>query len=510
LLEELADMFDTLRRYLTRSPHRTARPSHRPRVLPSLECLEDRRVLSTIAGSVYHDLNANGVRDPNEPGLAGNTIELQDSGGAFIARTTTDGNGAYQFTRDPRIDTTPTTREVSAALAAADTDVERTLNLPQFDPALGRLDSVEILVKHNLLHQTKVESLDGAPRQFRRDLDATMELEAPGADPLMSTFSDLQTVNLQANDGEIDFAGPGGADMGQQVFEDTPGITLTADTADLSAYLGTGELTVSSLAHADVNLSGSGNLVAMVHTGNAVEVTLVYHYTPSDALRPGDYRIVQVSTPDGYTDGLETRGNLAPIPGTVGTDVIDVTVPQAGSTDNNFGELRQASVSGFAYIDRNDDGVRQPASREAGVGQVLIRLTGTDVAGGSINLVRRTAADGSYSFTGLLPGTYALTKESDPAGFLKGKDTAGSQGGVVAFNAIRQIVLRSGAGSVENNFGHVPPPPTRPVRSLPAVPATPQPVTPQPAPPPPQASLAPIGVPTKRSFIGNNWLSWTW
>jgi hypothetical protein len=503
LLEELAQMFDALCRYLTRSPHRPARPSHRPRVIPTLECLEDRRVLSTVGGSVYHDLNANGVRDPGEPGLAGNTIELLDSAGEFVARTTTDGNGAYQFTRDPRIDTTPTTREVSAALAAADTDTERTVNLPQFDPALGQLDSVEILVKHNLLHQTKVESLDGAPREFSRDLEATMELEAPGADPLVSTFADLQTVNLQANDGEIDFAGPGGADMGQQVFEDTPSITLDADTADLSAYLGTGELTVSSLAQADVNLTGPGNLVAMVHTGNTVEVTLVYHYTPSDAVRPGDYRIVQVSTPDGYTDGLETRGNLAPIPGTVGTDFIDVTVPQAGSFDNNFGEMQRGSVSGFAYIDRNDDGVRQPASREAGVGQVKVRLTGTDVAGGSINLVRRTATDGSYSFADLLPGTYAVTKESEPAGFLKGKDTAGSRGGVVRYNAIRQIVLRSGASSVENNFGHVPPPPTRPVR-----PVQPLPVVSQPAPLPPQVSLTPFGVPTKRSFIGNNWLSW--
>ena len=41
-----------------------------------MEVLEDRRAPSFIGGSVYDDLNNNGVRDPGEPGIAGSTLLL--------------------------------------------------------------------------------------------------------------------------------------------------------------------------------------------------------------------------------------------------------------------------------------------------------------------------------------------------------------------------------------------------------------------------------------------------
>lgn len=53
----------------------------------------------TITGTKYLDSNANGRRDPGEPGLPGWTIEL-DYNGNKIASTTTDSNGAYAFRLD--------------------------------------------------------------------------------------------------------------------------------------------------------------------------------------------------------------------------------------------------------------------------------------------------------------------------------------------------------------------------------------------------------------------------
>jgi hypothetical protein len=53
----------------------------------------------TISGVKYEDLNANGVRDPGDPGLAGWTIELLYEG-KHVASTTTGAGGAYSFRLD--------------------------------------------------------------------------------------------------------------------------------------------------------------------------------------------------------------------------------------------------------------------------------------------------------------------------------------------------------------------------------------------------------------------------
>ena len=56
---------------------------------------------ATIGDTVWVDLDGDGTHDPGEPGLAGVTVELRDSGGALVATTTTDPTGNYGFTVDP-------------------------------------------------------------------------------------------------------------------------------------------------------------------------------------------------------------------------------------------------------------------------------------------------------------------------------------------------------------------------------------------------------------------------
>ena len=56
----------------------------------------------TISGTVFQDININGVQDSGEPGIAGQTMFLDLSGSGVLAMgdptTTTDENGNYQFT----------------------------------------------------------------------------------------------------------------------------------------------------------------------------------------------------------------------------------------------------------------------------------------------------------------------------------------------------------------------------------------------------------------------------
>ena len=52
----------------------------------------------TVSGSVYNDLDGNGLRGSSEPGLAGWTVDLEDSSGNVLASVLTDSNGNYEFT----------------------------------------------------------------------------------------------------------------------------------------------------------------------------------------------------------------------------------------------------------------------------------------------------------------------------------------------------------------------------------------------------------------------------
>jgi endoglucanase Acf2 len=52
----------------------------------------------TLSGQVFDDLNGNGVKDPNEPGLPGFVIQLDvGADGTPVATVVTDQNGNYQF-----------------------------------------------------------------------------------------------------------------------------------------------------------------------------------------------------------------------------------------------------------------------------------------------------------------------------------------------------------------------------------------------------------------------------
>ena len=108
------------------------------------------------------------------------------------------------------------------------------------------------------------------------------------------------------------------------------------------------------------------------------------------------------------------------------------------------------SISGFVYVDSDNDGVKD--SSETGLASVNVILTGVDDSGGAIARSVWTAADGSYTFEGLPAGVYELSTVQ-PENFVNGKETAGSEGGTVANGRITDIDLAAGDSSTGNNFG---------------------------------------------------------
>lgn len=157
-------------------------------------------------------------------------------------------------------------------------------------------------------------------------------------------------------------------------------------------------------------------------------------------LPAGTYTVTE-TTPTGYADGPDAVGSAG---GTLGNDIVsDITlVGGQNSVDNDFAEAT-ASVAG-TVVDQNG----------AGIAGVTVTLAGTNDAGQPVSETTTTDANGDYSFTGLLSGTYTIT-ETQPAGYGDGADTAGSTGGTVTNDVISEIVLAAGVASVDNDFAEV-------------------------------------------------------
>ncbi len=124
-------------------------------------------------------------------------------------------------------------------------------------------------------------------------------------------------------------------------------------------------------------------------------------------------------------------------------------VSGTNGVDNDFANLAPASLSGYVYVDANDNGAFD--SGEAGVSGATVTLTGTDDHGNAVDLTTTSASNGAYSFANLVPGTYSLS-ETLQAGEFLGTDAIGSQSGTVASGVLSNIQLGLGVNGTGNDF----------------------------------------------------------
>ena len=215
-----------------------------------------------------------------------------------------------------------------------------------------------------------------------------------------------------------------------------------------------------ALNPASVTVAAPG-YASVVNTSNAAGLNVGV-----SELRPGDtIAILYIGTVNG-----PAGGGTVPAPGSTVTNTAGVTYTSAPTNGRPGGPIADTAnvtvnsnaVSGFVYVDANDDGVRQ-AGEAAVTGGVSIALTGRDAQGNRVSLTTATdATTGAYSFTGLRPGTYALT-ETQPAGFASGRNTPGSTFGGTGANppasVIATLVIPAGsnAAGTEYDFGELTP-----------------------------------------------------
>jgi hypothetical protein len=124
-------------------------------------------------------------------------------------------------------------------------------------------------------------------------------------------------------------------------------------------------------------------VISPLARGNAYNSTLAYtHSSDLKSLQ----ELFGVSAPGG--------GFLGNVSATGTNDLSDMFVP---------GLFTPSSLGGTVF--------KGPGKSHQGVAGLTIVLTGVNNAGQTITMTTTTAADGSYTFTGLLPGTYSVTAQ---------------------------------------------------------------------------------------------------
>ena len=134
--------------------------------------------------------------------------------------------------------------------------------------------------------------------------------------------------------------------------------------------------------------------------------------------------------------------------------------PPVNANDNVT--IYSHGLSGYVYHDPNNNGLKETA--ESPIGGVTITLTGTDHLGNPVSHSTVTGPDGYYEFTGLRAGTYTIT-ETQPAGWLDGKETSGTPWTGTVDNTpgsqtISAITIPTGTPSTmgqDHNFGELRP-----------------------------------------------------
>ncbi|QDT05620.1 Serine-aspartate repeat-containing protein D precursor [Rubripirellula lacrimiformis] len=354
---------------------------------------------ASIGGNVYIDSNNNGVRDAGETGIPGVRIQL-----------------------------VPLSTIAPQSVLTVTTDGNGTYSFTGLAP--GSYEVIEVNQPAGLN-----DGLDSAGTIDGRSVGSA---ENPG-DRLYGITLAGSDAGIEYNFGETPYGSIAGF-----VYLAGPGQDCNGD------HDGNGS---TPIAGVEVLLQDDqGTTISRTTTGTNGG----YQF---DDVPVGNYRIVEF-TPTGLLDGGSHVGRINNV--TVGTSVdggliSEITMTPSGvGVEYNFCEAAPATLSGFVYHDADDDGVRDAGEDAiAGANVALVDATGKTVA------TATTDATGRYEFEGLLPGDYSIV-ETQPAGYLDGKDTVGTIRGTkvgrdTGADSLASITLKQGDVGVEYNFGELRP-----------------------------------------------------
>lgn len=161
------------------------------------------------------------------------------------------------------------------------TDWSDTVTIPQFDPALGTLDSIEFKLTGVVEGLAFYESLEPEPKAVEMTLSAHLSLMRPDLSLIVDVSPSNTVMELAAGyDGTEDFDGPSGSTF---VMFSAPTMATTVSpppASDLTLFTGVGTVDLPVTAFASSFGSGPGNWVFGFITSAGADVMVTYTYTP--------------------------------------------------------------------------------------------------------------------------------------------------------------------------------------------------------------------------------------
>ncbi len=155
------------------------------------------------------------------------------------------------------------------------------MSFPQFDPALGTLNSVTVELGGHVEGDAKFESLDAEPATVVMNLAAEIELQRPDNSPLAVVVPLVETTdNVTAFDGTIDFLGDSGRTY-EGLSGDDMETEMTTLPSDLALFTGTGNIDLPAVASGASTGSGAGNLILQFATSASSNAKVIYDFTPA-------------------------------------------------------------------------------------------------------------------------------------------------------------------------------------------------------------------------------------
>ncbi|MBL8861561.1 MAG: choice-of-anchor E domain-containing protein [Planctomycetes bacterium] len=154
------------------------------------------------------------------------------------------------------------------------------VSIPQFNPNLGTLQSIQFTLSGNVQGTARAESLDNSPTVVNTQFSASITLTRPDNSVIVITIPIANFVdNFTAHDGVIDFGGTSGVTHAGINANDSDMAVSPPPASDLALFTGFGNIVLPVVALGTSIATGSGNLITQFTTQAQASVEVCYTYS---------------------------------------------------------------------------------------------------------------------------------------------------------------------------------------------------------------------------------------